>query len=860
MEVLRSVLKILYSRQDPKLILDRVKNARFTFVDEIIDEFSFQKLLCVEMAGSYTLDNARTAMQHLKEKWLNAVEDDNLMYVHRKSVFNVLLHFTSEVLTERDLTPVCHYEHLLRWHDLSSYLSEDLLTTSFLAARDICHHKVRKTFCWPPVIAHDNRTLNELFKRSMKDLHFHLNGSSLNFEVNWLSLMNKVSGWKQTFDSLNKLQQERVQLFDEQSNEPFYLCIMKSAALRVLLFEYVIQGKSFAAIPPQDVTLVTGILYAQTADAAMAYVHKLDIVTQRLRHIYGQKYRSKNGSLRIPDYAVLARLTNGISKDNWQYALSTLSGERYLLYELFYDIYAHPTKIDKRIVAYFYAYLLYKIRFRAEFVQNNKKVGFANFAKYEKRKSLFIRTGSVYDSLLSMLAVLSFLGKSENRWLEVRITPKDKCKKLVQHIRKTKLHITDQHFVSEKLANFVESKYGLILHFIKSKDNDPKQEQISQGKCRHYNARYEIKRQAHAIMNLRNSLNVERCKILGIDAANSEIFARPEVFAQAFRYLRESTCEVCGADVLSDLGMTYHVGEDYLDVVDGLRAVDELIHYMQFRNGDRLGHAMVLGIDANAYYSRAHYNIILPKQVLLDNIVWLYYKGKNLQDFVPICHTLETLFEKYCYELYGHLQLRPTMWDYYQSWLLRGDNPQCYFHKETFDRHKISSRWGLYNLNNVPIVRQAAKNTIACSLYRAYHFDPKVRKYGQETVSEKMPEAVVHYVSAVQQLMLDEIERKNIRVECNPTSNLKIGHFESYSTHPIFRMYNKDLPTCELPHSISVTVNTDDKGIFSTSLEREYSLLALSMEKKYVTNGKCSPRVIYDWLDRIRQMSEEQKF
>lgn len=118
MEVLRSVLKILYSRQDPKLILDRVKNARFTFVDEIIDEFSFQKLLCVEMVGSYTLDNARTAMQHLKEKWLNAVEGDNLMYVHRKSVFNVLLHFTSEVLTERDLTPVCHYEHLLRWHDL----------------------------------------------------------------------------------------------------------------------------------------------------------------------------------------------------------------------------------------------------------------------------------------------------------------------------------------------------------------------------------------------------------------------------------------------------------------------------------------------------------------------------------------------------------------------------------------------------------------------------------------------------------------------------------------------------------------------------------------------------------------------
>lgn len=55
------------------------------------------------------------------------------------------------------------------------------------------------------------------------------------------------------------------------------------------------------------------------------------------------------------------------------------------------------------------------------------------------------------------------------------------------------------------------------------------------------------------------------------------------------------------------------------------------------------------------------------------------------------------------------------------------------------------------------------------------------------------------------------------------------------------------------------TVELTDEG-FLTSLEREYSLLALSMEKKYVTNGKCSPRVIYDWLDGIRQMSEEQTF
>lgn len=135
-----------------------------------------------------------------------------------------------------------------------------------------------------------------------------------------------------------------------------------------------------------------------------------------------------------------------------------------------------------------------------------------------------------------------------------------------------------------------------------------------------------------------------------------------------------------------------------------------------------------------------------------------------------------------------------------------------------------------------------------------------MRAKGQETVMEHVTDEVVEYIAAVQSMMLSEIERKHIGIECNPTSNLKIGHFDSYSTHPILRMYNDNLMIDEDAHSISVTINTDDKGIFSTSLEREYSLLALSLEKKYVRADMCSPRVIYKWLDNIRQMSEEQKF
>ena len=73
-------------------------------------------------------------------------------------------------------------------------------------------------------------------------------------------------------------------------------------------------------------------------------------------------------------------------------------------------------------------------------------------------------------------------------------------------------------------------------------------------------------------------------------------------------------------------------------------------------------------------------------------------------------------------------------------------------------------------------------------------------------------------------------------------------------------MFNCLLEVDEEPHSISVSINTDDKGIFATSLEREYSLLALSLEKEYAKTGKNPPRLIYEWLDKIRQLGFEQKF
>ena len=82
----------------------------------------------------------------------------------------------------------------------------------------------------------------------------------------------------------------------------------------------------------------------------------------------------------------------------------------------------------------------------------------------------------------------------------------------------------------------------------------------------------------------------------------------------------------------------------------------------------------------------------------------------------------------------------------------------------------------------------------------------------------------------------------------------------SYIEHPIFRFNNYGLKTPYPPHEISVSINTDDSGVFSTSLEREYALMGIALEKTDDENFRNSPRAVKEWLNRVRKMSVEQRF
>ena len=428
-----------------------------------------------------------------------------------------------------------------------------------------------------------------------------------------------------------------------------------------------------------------------------------------------------------------------------------------------------------------------------------------------------------------------------------------------------------------------KDKCSIIFHFIKKRDESYKDNKA----IRHNELRQEVKRKAFAIYNFRlKNENRDSLvgRVVGIDAANSEIYTRPEVFAQAFRFLRGHEIFSTEYNRPYDLNVTYHVGEDFLDLADGLRAVEEAIIFLGLRSGDRLGHALSLGTDVRKYYEKRYNTICETKQVLLDNFAWLHHKCIRLRGSATLLGFLEMMFHKYFRDLYdekfwekstrvSRIFSEPDFdWEqlddvetYYLSWLLRGNSPTFGKDFDFYDEmpNGIEKQWIDAGLNHHVGAELASRNSNARQLYDMYHarnFADISQSVDSFTIPVDYREDFYELLEMIQEQLMSKIERKHIAIECNPSSNYKIGEIDRYEQHPILRFFNYGIDTPYKPHNIAVSINTDDQGVFSTSLEREYSLMALAMERNELKGHKNSPRAIVEWLDRVREMSIEQRF
>ena len=208
--------------------------------------------------------------------------------------------------------------------------------------------------------------------------------------------------------------------------------------------------------------------------------------------------------------------------------------------------------------------------------------------------------------------------------------------------------------------------------------------------------------------------------------------------------------------------------------------------------------------------------------------------------------------------------------DYYQSWKLRGDNPQLYLLPDEIYERKLENpkhelqRFDKYAFNDGlgeqgQFIRKRKKIR---KLYRAYHYSESVREKGNEQAEFKVDERYADVVRQVQDKMIAQLVKEGIAIETNPSSNYLIGTIQKYDEHPILRFNSRKLKETERNMSLNVSINTDDQGVFDTLLENEYALMTLALKKKKDKDNHPEYDIedIYEWIDYVRQMGLEQSF
>lgn len=336
----------------------------------------------------------------------------------------------------------------------------------------------------------------------------------------------------------------------------------------------------------------------------------------------------------------------------------------------------------------------------------------------------------------------------------------------------------------------------------------------------------------------------------GFDVAGDENALKIEWFAPILRWLRSGfKPRPDGERASTGFHLSIHAGEDYAHPASGMRHIDETVRFCEMREGDRLGHALALGIVPKQWAARQG-EMLLPLDEHLDNLVWLWHHASVLSGVLPLAQQVLPLLERritrfwrlsYWWQVpdlmaakdgcgcddnesfdprvhFDHAPLRDaTPNDLYQAWYLRRN---CHFRLKS-----LSGAWPVDSreLSALPDHQALSEQrSLASQLYQARHtwlamvteaplvivrmgdeaaahgvFVPKnstrVGHKADDGILEDVDTpAELEFMHALQDWLLTEYDKLGLIIEANPTSNVYIARLKSHSEHPIFRWYPPD--------------------------------------------------------------------
>ena len=216
-----------------------------------------------------------------------------------------------------------------------------------------------------------------------------------------------------------------------------------------------------------------------------------------------------------------------------------------------------------------------------------------------------------------------------------------------------------------------QEMFTFIVHFIRW----PEEAESDFSNEPFFQLRSELDQMSAALHLFRLQEPILARHIKGIDVANKERSCPVDLFSPYIRLLRgvypednlkedirspylERWRGIVDArrhlsSCLGVLGLTYHAGEDYFHIIDGLRTMWNAIEGADMQAGDRIGHGLAAGADIDEFNRSFASSGIIPGGELLDGLTWLYGRLVSRAGHDAMLRRIHDEIEGLAMEIYG---------------------------------------------------------------------------------------------------------------------------------------------------------------------------------------------------------------
>lgn len=274
---------------------------------------------------------------------------------------------------------------------------------------------------------------------------------------------------------------------------------------------------------------------------------------------------------------------------------------------------------------------------------------------------------------------------------------------------------------------------------------------------------------------------LSKTKIAGIDVTGRDYLATPDVFTDFIQSLRRKK---------ADLHFTYHAGEDFFHILDGLRTIFEIVQFLDYGANDRIGHASAAGVAPSLWVDNLGGTVPMPQGMYLDDLIFACYfiESRQIASLTGVVDKVKTKIQELAQNVYGGENTYENLKD---AWLLRKESPEDIVHKSQKDEKE--SLYFKYLKE-----RTKYERIIAVDCYEFF-------KEGNLVILQKE--------------IMKLLSEKEITIETMPTSNVTIGHHHSFRSYHLAR-WMRWKEESNIPN---IVMGTDETGVFPTNIKNEYA-------------------------------------